>query len=127
MSNTETTLAQLRRRVADFVAARAWEVYHTPKNLSMAIAIEAAELMEHLLWLSPEQAVTAMEDPRRRAAVIDELADVLIYALSLSNTLGVDVSEAVQVKLARNEERFPPEKWRGRARGVDDASVGATG
>jgi len=127
MSDAETTLAQLRRQVADFVAARAWEVYHTPKNLSVAIAIEAAELMEHFLWLSPEQAVAAMEDPHRRAAVVDELADVLIYALSLSNALGADVSEALQAKLACNEERSPPEKWRGRARGVDDASVGTTG
>jgi len=109
------------------VAARAWEVYHTPKNLSVAIAIEAAELMEHFLWLSPEQAVAAMEDPHRRAAVVDEPADVLIYALSLCNALGADIGEAVQAKLARNEERFPPEKWRGRARGVDDASVGTTG
>ncbi|HEY75987.1 MAG TPA: nucleotide pyrophosphohydrolase [Thermoflexia bacterium] len=127
MSDETTTLAQLRRQIAHFVAARAWETYHTPKNLSVAIAIEAAELMEHFLWLSPEQAAAAMEDPRRRAAVVDELADVLIYALSMANALGTDVSEAVRTKLARNEQRFPPDQWRGRARGVDDASVGTTG
>ncbi|HHS97814.1 MAG TPA: nucleotide pyrophosphohydrolase [Chloroflexi bacterium] len=127
MSDEATTVAHLRRQVAAFVAAREWEIYHTPRNLSVAIAIEAAELMEHFLWLSPEQAAAAMENPRRRAAVVDELADVLIYALSLANALGADVSEAVQAKLARNEQRFPPEEWRGRARGIDDASTGPEG
>jgi len=127
MSDETTTLAHLRHQVADFVAARAWEIYHTPKNLSVAIAVEAAELMEHFLWLTPEQAAAAMRNSQRRAAVADELADVLIYALSMANALGVDVSQVVQAKLARNEERFPPEKWRGRARGVEDAGSGAEG
>jgi NTP pyrophosphatase (non-canonical NTP hydrolase) len=115
------TLAQLRRRVAEFVAARDWESYHTPKNLSMAIAVEAAELMEHFQWLTHEQAGAALEDEARRAAVADELADVVIYCLSLANALDVDVSVAVLDKLARNDQRFPAAVWRGRARGVDGA------
>jgi NTP pyrophosphatase (non-canonical NTP hydrolase) len=111
----ETTLADLRRRVAAFVAARDWEQFHTPKNLSIAVAIEAAELMEAFQWLSDEEAA-ALEDEEKRAAVVDELADVLIYALSLANALGVNVSTAVVEKLERNEHRFPVEDWRGRAR-----------
>jgi NTP pyrophosphatase (non-canonical NTP hydrolase) len=111
----ETTLADLRRRVAAFVAARDWEQFHTPKNLSIAVAIEAAELMEAFQWLSDEEAA-ALEGEEKRAAVVDELADVLIYALSLANALGVNVSTAVVEKLARNEHRFPVEDWRGRAR-----------
>jgi NTP pyrophosphatase (non-canonical NTP hydrolase) len=89
--------------------------------------------MEHFQWLTDERAAVAMQNEAKRAAVADELADVLIYALSLANALNVDVSVAVLDKLERNEQRFrvaawattrrrPAEEWRGRARGVNDAS-----
>ncbi|MBN1177669.1 MAG: nucleotide pyrophosphohydrolase [Anaerolineae bacterium] len=120
-TDAHTSLAQLREWVADFIAARNWEVYHTPKNLSTAIAIEAAELMEHFLWLDAPQASAAMADPARKSAVADEMADVLIYTLSLANALEIDVAAAVKAKLERNEGRFPAEQWRGRAKGVQDA------
>jgi dCTP diphosphatase len=126
VTDPDTTLADLRQRVADFVAARDWQQFHTPRNLSVAIAVEAAELMEHFQWLTREQALVAMEDEGKRAAVVDELADVLIYGLSLANALGVDVSTAVLDKLTRNEQRFPVERWQGRARGVRDESSRAT-
>jgi NTP pyrophosphatase (non-canonical NTP hydrolase) len=119
MSDRETTVAHLRHRVAEFVAARNWEQFHDPKNLSAAIAIETAELMEHFQWITQEQAAVAMQDEAKRSAVADELADVLIYALSLANTLDVDVSDAISDKLEQNERRYPAEKWRGRARGVE--------
>ena len=114
-TDDDTTLADLRQRVAEFVAARDWEQFHTPKNLSAAIAIEVAELMEHFQWLTDEQSAVAMQDEAKRTAVADELADVLIYALSLANALDVDVSAAVLGKLERNEQRFPVEEWKGRA------------
>jgi dCTP diphosphatase len=126
VTDCDTTLADLRQRVADFVAARDWQQFHVPRNLSVAIAVEAAELMEHFQWLTQERALVAMEDEEKREAVVDELADVLIYGLSLANALGVDVSTAVLDKLARNEHRFPIEKWQGRARGVEDESSCAT-
>jgi dCTP diphosphatase len=121
MADQDTTLADLRQRVAEFVSARDWEQYHVPKNLSVAIAVEAAELMEHFQWLTHEQAAEAVRDEATRIGVIDELADVLIYGLSLANALDVDVSAAILSKLERNERRFPAEEWRGRARGVRDA------
>lgn len=116
MIDGETTLRDLRRLVADFVAERDWEAFHSPQNLSQAIAIEAAELMEHFLWLSPDQAASLVEGEESRAAVVAELADVLIYSLSLANALDLDVGEAVVRKLKRNERRFPADAWRGRAR-----------
>ena len=122
MADHDTTLADLRQRMAEFVAARDWEPFHTPKNLSISIAVEAAELMEHFQWLTNEQAVAAVQDEAKRAAVADELADVLIYGLSLANALDVDVSTVVLSKLERNERRFPAKEWRGCARGVEDAS-----
>jgi len=121
VTDYDTTLADLRQRVAEFVAARDWQKYHVPKNLSVAIAVEAAELMEHFQWLTHEQAAVAMQEEAKRASVAEELADVLIYGLSLANALDLDVSEAVLGKLERNEQRFPAEEWRGRARGVKDA------
>jgi NTP pyrophosphatase (non-canonical NTP hydrolase) len=101
--------------VADFVAARDWEQFHTPKNLSAAIAIEAGELLELFQWLTDAQAAAAMEDEGERTMVADELADVVIYALSLANALEFDLSQEILKKLERNERRFPVERWRGRA------------
>ena len=115
LMDDHTTLADLRRRVAEIVAARDWEQFHTPKNVSASIAIEAAELLERFQWLTDEQAEAAMQDEEKLTAVADEMADVVIYALSLANALNVDVSEAVLGKLERNEERFPATEWRGRA------------
>jgi dCTP diphosphatase len=110
------TLAMLRQAVAGFVDARDWQPFHTPKNLSMSVAIEAAELMERFQWLTTEQAQAATEDPAERAAVADELADIVIYCLSLSNALGLDVSSAVLGKLRTNEHRYPVDEFRGRFR-----------
>jgi len=115
VTDKRTTLADLRRRVAEFIAARDWEQFHTPKNLSASIAIEAAELLEHFQWLTDEQAAVALQDEEKLAAVAEEMADVFIYLLSLANTLDVDVSEAVLGKLERNEGRFPADEWRRRA------------
>ena len=113
--DNHTTLADLRRRIAEFIAARDWEQFHTPKNLSASIAIEAAELVEHFQWLTDEQAATALQEEGKLEAVAEEMADVFIYLLSLANALGVDVSTAVLAKVERNEARFPAEEWRGRA------------
>ena len=115
-TDPHTTVGVLRQAVADFVNGRDWQPFHTPKNLTMSIAIEAAELMERFQWLTPEEAQAAVEDPDDRAAVADELADVLIYCLSLSNALDLDVSSAVMGKLQTNEHRYPADEFRGRFR-----------
>jgi NTP pyrophosphatase (non-canonical NTP hydrolase) len=116
MPDASTTLADLRQAVAAFVDAREWQPFHTPKNLSISVAIEAAELMEHFQWLTQEEAQAALDDAATRAKVADELADVVIYCLSMSNACGIDISAAVLAKLARNEGRFPVEEFRGRFR-----------
>jgi len=111
-----TTVEELRQAVAAFVAARDWHPFHTPKNLAMSIAIEAAELMERFQWLTPEQAAAEASQPAGRASIAGELADVIIYCLSLSNALEIDISEAVQAKLDVNERRYPAGEFRGRFR-----------
>jgi dCTP diphosphatase len=108
----QTTVAMLREAVASFVDAREWRPFHSPKNLAMSIAIEAAELMERFQWLTDDQAWAAAAG----AEVAEELADVLIYCLSLSNALDLDVSAAVLAKLQVNEGRYPASEFRGRFR-----------
>lgn len=115
-TDTQTTVGALRQAVADFVADRDWQPFHSPKNLSMSIAIEAAELMERFQWLTTEEAQEAIADPSERAAVADELADILIYCLSMGNALDLDISSAVLGKLQTNEHRYPADEFRGRFR-----------
>ena len=113
MSDDKTTLQQLKERMAAFVRERDWEKFHTPKNLSMSIAIEAAELMEHFQWLTVEESKTL--DPPALADIGEELADIVIYSLSLANTLGLDLSETVLAKMEKNVRKYPSEKVRGKA------------
>ncbi len=116
MSDTTTTLATLKDAVRRFAAERAWEPFHSPKNLSMGLAVEAAELMEHFLWIDPDASRQIVQDPARLGEVADEMADVACYLLNLSNTLGIDLSEAILAKLAKNALKYPAEKYRGRYR-----------
>ncbi len=113
-SDQAVTVGALKEAVHHFVEARDWYQYHTPKNLAMCIAIEAAEIMEHFQWQSLDDSAALMADETARAAVADELADVLIYCLSFANSSGIDVSTAIHKKLARNEVRFPVDKVKGR-------------
>lgn len=112
--DSRTTVSELCAAVDRFVGARNWYNFHTPKNLAMSIAIEAAEIMEHFQWQEVKESAEQIKDADFRAEVADELADVLIYALSFANVSGIDVSEAIYKKLARNEVRFPIEKVSGK-------------
>jgi NTP pyrophosphatase (non-canonical NTP hydrolase) len=100
-------LADLQRRLVDFAAARNWQPYHTPKNLAVALSVEASELLEIFQWLTPEQAAAVMDDPDSAHRVRDEAADVLAYLLQFCAVLGVDLLEALAAKIDRNELRFP--------------------
>jgi dCTP diphosphatase len=119
MSDQSTTLSDLRKLVADFVDARDWRQFHSPKNLSMSLAIEAAELMEHFQWLTIDQSRAVANEPDKLSEVADELADVLCYALALANELKIDVAQAVRGKMRKNEQKYPAAEFRGRY-GLDD-------
>lgn len=116
MNDRETSVAELRRIMADFVARRDWEPFHDVKNLSASIAIEAAELMEHFQWLRSEQLDEALEDGGLRDAVRDELADILAYVLSFANQTGIDLSSALAAKMKKNEQKYPEDEFKGRSR-----------
>jgi len=108
------SLDDLREQLRQFAQARDWDQFHTPKNLSMALIAEAAELVEHFQWLTDEQSQQLSAD--KLDSVSQELADVLIYLVRTADKLGIDLMEAVKQKMALNEQRYPAAKVRGDAR-----------
>jgi NTP pyrophosphatase (non-canonical NTP hydrolase) len=107
------SLDDLRHRIREFAEARAWERYHTPKNLAMALAVEAAELLEPFQWLTPGQSQAL--DAEQHEAVRQEIADVLIYLTRLADLLDIDLLDAAAHKLEINARKYPVEKARGNA------------
>ena len=98
-------LVSLRDALREFAAARDWRQFHTPKNLSMAMIVEAAELVEHFQWLTPEQSFAL--SPDKLAEVRDEVADTLIYLVELADALGIDPIAAARDKIAKNAIKYP--------------------
>ena len=115
LTDSSTTIADLKTRVLAFARERDWEQFHAPKNLSMALAAEAGELMEHFLWSTPEASRAVVNDPVKRAKIAEELADVMIYALEFANVTGLDVAAVIEAKMAANAQKYPVEKAKGRA------------
>lgn len=107
-------LLMLREKLRAFAQARDWDQFHSPKNLSMALMVEAAELMEHFQWLSEAQSGSLA--PEVKAAVAEELADILLYLVRLADKLDVDLLEAALQKLEKNAAKYPAEKVRGSAK-----------
>ena len=107
------SLATLRLRVREFAEARAWEHYHTPKNLVMALSVEAAELLEPFQWMTAEQSHQLSAE--QHEAVRQEIADVLIYLTRLADLLGIDLLDAAADKLAINARKYPVDKAHGNA------------
>jgi NTP pyrophosphatase (non-canonical NTP hydrolase) len=114
MADAATTVAELKELVRRFVEERAWQPYHTPKNLAMGLAVETAELMEHFLWVEGPASHELAQDPQRRQAIAEEIADVLAHVLNFSLATGIDLSEALQAKMIKNALKYPAEQYRGK-------------
>jgi NTP pyrophosphatase (non-canonical NTP hydrolase) len=112
-------LEDLRTRLREFADARDWGQFHTPKNLAMALAGEAGEVLEIFQWLTPEQAMNVMDESERAEHVRQELADVLAYLLRLADVLDVDLLSALSAKIDLNEQRYPVDRARGTAAKYD--------
>jgi len=100
-----TDLPSLRDALRDFARERDWQPFHTPKNLAMAMIVEAAELVEHFQWLTPEQSLALAPD--KLLEVRDEVADTLIYLVELADVLGIDPIAAARDKIAKNAVKYP--------------------
>ena len=111
---SDDRLAELQRRLAAFAAARDWDQFHSPKNLAMALAVEASELLEEFQWLTEDQSRSLDADRLERVRL--EMADVLIYLLRLAEKLNVDVLNAAIDKMALNEAKYPVDRVRGSPR-----------
>ncbi|MFC2122187.1 nucleotide pyrophosphohydrolase [Bacteroidota bacterium] len=109
ISDRETSIEQLKARVQGFVDEREWQKYHKPKNLAMSIAIEASELMELFQWDSESDTIPE----EKLLSLQDELADIMVYCLSMANTVNIDVSQAIMSKIAKNEHKYPVEQFKG--------------
>jgi NTP pyrophosphatase (non-canonical NTP hydrolase) len=109
-----TELESLREQLRDFAAARDWDQFHSPKNLAMAVSVEAAELLEVFQWLTEEQ--SRRLTPEAQAAASDEIADVLLYLIRLGDQLGIDPVDAAQRKMVANEKKYPADKARGNSK-----------
>ena len=112
MDNT-TTVQDLKTVVEDFVEERDWAQFHSPKNLSMALAIEASELMDLFKWKTVEEAQEEMKDKLLENAT-DELADIMIYAIAFANRNGIDIAKSVTSKMEKNKTKYPADKFKGR-------------
>ena len=124
MSSLPVTLAELVDAVRRFRDARDWAQFHTPKNLAAATAIEAAELQERFLWKTDAEVDRDLADAAKKAGVADEIADVVMFAMLLSDRLGIDLAEAIAAKLAANERKYPVQLARGNARKYTDLHDG---
>ena len=111
--DANTTVNSLKRRIRDFVHDRAWEQFHNPKDLALSISVEAAELLELFQWQSADAVTDAISRPAFRERIGEELADVVIYALSLANALNLDLSTIVTAKIDANESKYPVSEYYG--------------
>ena len=119
-NDVESTLAQLKTRILLFSDEREWGKIHSPKNLSMALAAEAAELMELFLWVDSKDSQALVNDPVKGPRVREELADIMIYALEFANRTGIDVSKAIEDKIRVNGQKYPVEKFKGSSKKYDE-------
>jgi dCTP diphosphatase len=114
MADDAVTVTSLKAIVRQFVDERDWQRFHTPKNLSMGLAAEAAELLEHFLWVEGADSFRLTDDPTKREAIADEMADVFAYLLNFSMTLGIDLSDALAAKMIKNAKKYPAEQYKGK-------------
>jgi NTP pyrophosphatase (non-canonical NTP hydrolase) len=120
-------IKQLKDRLRHFARERDWEQFHSPKNLSMALAVERGELLERFLWLTDEQSHAIRERPDDYAGVVEKDADVLIYLVRLADLLEIDLDAAVAHKISRNEAKYPDDLSYGSAVKHNPRATGTNG
>lgn len=109
-------IEKIRIRLADFAKDRNWDQFHNPKNLAMALSVEAAELLEVFQWLTAEQSTQIIQNEKEMALVREEIADIFIYLVRLTDKLEIDIEQAVIEKIRINEEKYPKELSKGNAK-----------
>lgn len=114
MSDNKTTLNELKESIEKFVSERDWQQFHSPKNLSMAISIESAELMDIFKWYDNLKSKEMVHQDDFRESITDEIADIFIYCLAFANRTAIDITDAVNNKLIKNAIKYPSEIFKGK-------------
>jgi NTP pyrophosphatase (non-canonical NTP hydrolase) len=113
MKRNTITFDMLKSLVKQFIDERDWQKYHNPKNLAISISIEAAELMELFQWLTMEESILLKDNKRKFEKIKEEIADIIIYCISLGNVLDIDLSKAILDKIEKNKSKYPTSKYKG--------------
>ncbi len=113
--DSDTVIEELKDRLRGFVRERDWEKFHNPKNIAESICIEAGELMEVFQWKSEQEVANWKLEQEKKERVGEELADVIIYSLSMANAMDIDISHAILSKIKQNEKKYPTDKYYGTA------------
>ena len=113
--DSRTTVQEIKTKINSFVEKRDWDQFHSPKNLSMAIAVEASELMERFLWSTTDESLQVAKKDSDLRKIQAEVADVAIYLISLCNKMGIDLSDAIFRKIDENEKKYPASRVKGKA------------
>lgn len=113
MSDETIDFVKLKERLIDFARQRDWEKFHTPKNLAMALTVEASELLEIFQWTTPEEAWALVADPVKKVAIEDELADILVYAVRMATVLDLNLKESIENKIDKNAQKYPADLVKG--------------
>lgn len=114
MSDKKITIQEIKDLMESFVKERDWQQFHKSKNLSMALSVEASELVELFQWLENEEAEQMMKNNDFRSKAIDEIADILLYVIAFANRNDIDISEAIKQKIEKNKKKYPSDKFKGR-------------
>jgi NTP pyrophosphatase (non-canonical NTP hydrolase) len=121
----DTDFDRIKKKVRQFVVERDWDQFHSPKNLSMALIVEAAEMVEHFQWLTEEQSSNL--SPKKLAEVEQELADIQVYLINLAEKLKLDLIAAVEKKLVLNAQKYPADQVRGSSKKYTEYKSGSRG
>lgn len=115
MSDNETSISNLKEAVREFIHKREWEKYHNPKDIAESICIEAAELLQLFQWIKPEESERFKTDLSKMKQIKEELADIAIYCLSMTNKLEIDLTKTILDKIELNKRKYPATLYKGKA------------
>lgn len=115
LDDSTISISFLKEKVRDFIVEREWVKYHNPKDLAVSISVEVGELLEIFQWRTVDEVKDMVRDERWLNRICEELADIFIYILSMANVLDIDLTTIVLEKLKKNAEKYPADKYRGRA------------
>ncbi|MGQ4832276.1 MAG: nucleotide pyrophosphohydrolase [Candidatus Asgardarchaeia archaeon] len=113
-NDSKTTISELKTIVQEFIEERDWDKYHKPKDIALSIAVEVGELLELFQWKSHEEVEKLLKQQSFKAKLEDEIADVLIYILSLGIHTNIDLSKAISKKMEKNKIKYPVDKYKGK-------------